>query len=74
MDRLFKSNTVQNRTHPLFRQGCMLYDLLPNMSEHRLTQLVAKFAETLSTDIPRMTSGSGHRVASLSAIRRLLQR
>jgi hypothetical protein len=31
MDRLLKSNTSKTRTHSLFRQGCMLYDLIPNM-------------------------------------------
>jgi hypothetical protein len=29
MDRHLKSNTVKTRTHSLFRQGCMLYDLIP---------------------------------------------
>jgi len=32
MDRLLKSNTSKTRTHSLFRQGCMLYDLTPNMA------------------------------------------
>jgi hypothetical protein len=27
----------------------MLYELIPNMPEHRLTPLMEKFAETLST-------------------------
>ncbi len=31
MDRLLKSNTSNKRTHSLFRQGCMLYELIPNM-------------------------------------------
>ena len=29
MDRLLKSNTSKTRTHSLFRQGCMLYELIP---------------------------------------------
>jgi hypothetical protein len=37
MDRLLKSNTSRTRTHSLFRQGCMLYELIPNMPENRLT-------------------------------------
>ena len=41
MDRLLKSNTSKTRTHSLFRQGCMLYDLIPNMPEHRLAPLIA---------------------------------
>jgi len=48
MDRLLKSNTSKTRTHSLFRQGCMLYDLIPNMPQHRLAPLIAKFAEALS--------------------------
>ena len=46
-DRLLKANTVKRRTHSLFRQGCMLYDLIPNMPEHRLRPLMQKFAEFL---------------------------
>ncbi len=41
MDRLLKSNTSKTRTHSLFRQGCMLYDLLPNMPEAPSTWLPA---------------------------------
>jgi hypothetical protein len=48
MDRLLKSNTSKTRTHSLFRQGCMLYELIPNMPEHRLTPLLEKFAEAVS--------------------------
>src|SRR5450432_566300 len=48
MDRLLKSNTSKTRTHSLFRQGCMLYDLIPNMPEHRLAPLIDKFAEAVS--------------------------
>lgn len=32
-DRMLKTNTVKRRVHSLFRQGCMLYDLIPNSSE-----------------------------------------
>jgi hypothetical protein len=48
MDRLLKSNTSAKRTHSLFRQGCMLYDLIPNMPEHRLLPLMQKFNEAVS--------------------------
>ena len=48
MDRLLKSNTTKTRTHSLFRQGCMLYDLIPNMPEHRLLPLIQKFNEAVS--------------------------
>jgi hypothetical protein len=33
-DRLLKSNTSKIRTHSLFRQGCMLYELIPTMRDH----------------------------------------
>jgi len=48
LDRVLKSNTSKRRTHSLFRQGCLLYDLIPNMPEHRLRPLIAKYAELLS--------------------------
>jgi len=47
MDRHLKSNTVKTRSHSLFRQGCMLYDLTPNMPEHRLRPLIERYAELL---------------------------
>src|SRR3954447_11035624 len=48
MDRLLKSNTSKTRTHSLFRQGCMLYDLIPNMPEHRLAPLMQAFNEAVA--------------------------
>ena len=48
MDRLLKSNTSKTRTHSLFRQGCMLYELIPNMPEHRLKPLIERFAQAVS--------------------------
>ena len=48
MDRHLKSNTAKRRTHSLFRQGCMLYELIPNMPEDRLRPLVARFGEYIS--------------------------
>jgi hypothetical protein len=47
MDRLLKANTVKRRTHSLFRQGVMLYDLLPNMNEKYVIPLMKKFDELL---------------------------
>ena len=49
MDRLLKANTSKARTHSLFRQGCMLYDLIPTMPEHRLAPLMRKFGEAVSS-------------------------
>jgi hypothetical protein len=47
MDRLLKSNTARKRVHSLFRQGCMLYELMPGMSEQRLAPLVERFVELI---------------------------
>jgi Transposase DDE domain len=47
MDRHLKVNTTKRRTHSLFRQGCMLYELIPNMPEVRLRPLIERFAELL---------------------------
>jgi transposase len=47
-DRLLKSNTTKRRTHSLFRQGCMLYNLIPTMPEKRLLPLVERFAAMLA--------------------------
>lgn len=47
MDRLLKVNTVKRRTHSLFRQGCMLYGLIPKMPEFRLVPLMKRFDEVL---------------------------
>ena len=48
MDRLLKSNTSKKRTHSVFRQGCMLYELMPTMPEARLLPLVERFAEMIA--------------------------
>jgi hypothetical protein len=48
MDRLLKSNTSKRRTHSLFRQGCLLYDLIPTMPEFRLRPLAARYNELLA--------------------------
>jgi hypothetical protein len=50
-DRYLKSNTTKRRTHSLFRQGCMLYDLIPNMPDPRLLPLIERFADMLA-EIP----------------------
>jgi hypothetical protein len=45
MERYLKANTVKRRTYSLFRQGCMYYQALPNMPEHRLRPLIERFAQ-----------------------------
>jgi Transposase DDE domain len=47
-NRLLKSNTAKRRTHSVFRQGCMLYDLIPTMPEQRLLPLIERFAAMLA--------------------------
>jgi len=48
MDRLLKSNTSKTRSHSLFRQGCMFYEPIPTMPEHRLVPLIECFAQAVS--------------------------
>ena len=36
MDRQLRTSTTKRRVHSLFRQGCLLYDLIPNMPDERL--------------------------------------
>ncbi len=57
-DRFLKSNTATRRTHSLFRQGCILYELLPTMPEPRLLPLVQKFADML-VDLPVFAKSFG---------------
>ena len=47
-DRHLKSNTAKRRTHSVFRQGCMLYELIPNMPTIRLRPLVKQFGLMLA--------------------------
>jgi hypothetical protein len=47
MDRHLKANTVKRRTHSLFRQGCMYYELIPMMPEERLRPLIETFSQLL---------------------------
>ena len=46
-DRHLKSNTSKRRTHSLFRQGSMLYDLMATMPEERLRPLLERFSAML---------------------------
>ncbi|MBV8869390.1 MAG: hypothetical protein JOY65_08240 [Acetobacteraceae bacterium] len=47
MDRLPKSNTSKSARIRCF-EGCMLYELIPNVPEHHLVPLIGKFAEAMS--------------------------
>jgi hypothetical protein len=46
-DRMLKTNTVKRRVHSLFRQGCILYDLIPTMPQTRLHPLMQRFSRML---------------------------
>ena len=46
-DRMLKTSTVKRRVHSLFRQGCMLYDLLPTMRDDWLGPLMRLFSQML---------------------------
>jgi hypothetical protein len=47
-DRYLKTNTTKRRTHSLFRQGGMLYELIPNMTKFMLRPLIEQFAQMLA--------------------------
>jgi len=47
MDRQLRTSTAKRRVHSLFRQGCLLYDLIPNMPEQRLQPLIERYEELL---------------------------
>jgi hypothetical protein len=47
MDRQLRTSTAKRRVHSLFRQGCLLYDLIPNMPEQRLRPLIARYQDLL---------------------------
>jgi hypothetical protein len=57
-DRMLKTNTAKRRVHSVFRQGCMLYDLIPAMPETRLRPLMQRFSQMLQ-DQPLFTDVFG---------------
>lgn len=46
-DRYLKANTVKTRTHSLFRQGQMVYQLIPTMEERWLVAIMRAFRESI---------------------------
>lgn len=46
-DRMLKASTTKRRVHSLFRQGCLLYDLLPAMRDDWLRPLMQRFSHML---------------------------
>src|SRR5690349_21408280 len=61
-DRYLKSNTTQRRTHSLFRQGCMLYELISTMPELRLLPLIERFAVMFANSLQGRGELIPHRV------------
>lgn len=47
-DGHLKTNTTKRRAHSLFRQGSMLYELRPNMTDFLLLPLAERFAQMLA--------------------------
>lgn len=47
-DRYLKTNTAKRRVHSLFRQGCMIYELIPMMPVKWLEPLIDQFNKVLS--------------------------
>jgi hypothetical protein len=48
-DRYLKANTVKTRTHSLFRQGQMIYQLIPTMEERWLVAIMQAFREAIES-------------------------
>lgn len=46
-DRYLKANTVKTRTHSLFRQGQMVYQLIPTMEERWLVAIIQAFRDSI---------------------------
>ena len=49
MDRQLRTSTAKRRVHFLFRQGRLLYELIPNMPEERLRPLIERYQQLLLT-------------------------
>jgi hypothetical protein len=54
MDRQLRTSTAKRRVHSLFQQGCLLYDLIPNMPDKRLRPLIERYQELLSQIEPSL--------------------
>jgi hypothetical protein len=55
-DRYLKPNTNKRRTRSLFRQGCMLYELIPPIPEVRSLPLIERFT-TMLAELPVFAVG-----------------
>jgi hypothetical protein len=59
MDRQLRTSTAKRRVHSLFRQGCLLYELIPNMPDERLRPLVERYRDLLRQS-PAFSDAFGH--------------
>lgn len=50
LDRLLKVNTSPKRVYSLFRQGCMWFELIPTLSEERLSALMESYAQLIQKE------------------------
>jgi hypothetical protein len=50
MDKRLRCGTSKKRTHSLFRQRCMLFDLIPTMRDAWLKPLLNKFVQLLENE------------------------
>ena len=73
-DRHLKTNTTRRRTHSLFRQGSMLYELMPNMTDFLLLPLIERFAQMLAANpsshkcsVPSENEGSHEMLDTIAA-------
>ena len=65
-DRMLKSSTTKRRVHSLFRQGCLLYDLLPTMRNEWLVPLMRRFSQMLQ-DQPLFANIAAARLTGIGA-------
>jgi hypothetical protein len=73
MDRHLKVNTAKRRTHSLFRQGCMLYELIPNMPDVRLRPLVARFSEYINQHAALRVGFESHEARAIRRTRSMTE-
>ena len=57
---MLKTNTSKRREHSLFRQGCMVYGMIPTMPERWLQPLMLAFRRLLNAAV--VLSDAGPRV------------
>jgi hypothetical protein len=47
MNRQLRTSTARRRVHSLFRQACLLYELISNMPDESLQPLITRYQELL---------------------------